>query len=46
MELGAVEEAIKGGLIGLAQRTSERGPRAAFLLEELTEGWQRSAHGV
>jgi hypothetical protein len=44
MELGAVEEMVKDGLIGLAQGAFERGPGAAFVLDELAERRKGSAH--
>jgi hypothetical protein len=44
MELGAVEETVKDGLIGLAQSAFERGPGAAFVLDELAERGKGSAH--
>jgi hypothetical protein len=44
MELGAVEETVEDGLIGLAQRAFEWGPGAAFVLDELAERRKGSAH--
>jgi hypothetical protein len=46
VELGAVEETIKGRLIVLTQRSSKWCPGAAFVLEELAEGWKRSTHDL
>jgi hypothetical protein len=46
VELGAVEETIKGRLIVLTQRSSKWCPGAAFVLEELAEGWKRSTHDI
>ena len=46
MELGAVEETIKGRLIVLTQGSSKWRPGAAFGLDELAEGWKRSTHDV
>src|SRR5262245_47271448 len=46
VELGAIEETIKGRLIVLTQRSSERCPGPAFVLDELAEGWKRSTHDI
>jgi hypothetical protein len=46
VELGAVEETIKGRLIVLTQRPSKWCPGAAFVLDELAERWKRSTHDI
>jgi hypothetical protein len=46
VELGAVEETIKGGLIVLTQRASKWCPSPAFVLDELAEGRKRSTHKI
>jgi hypothetical protein len=46
VELGAVEETIKGSLIVLTQGAPKGGPGTAFIFDELAEGWKRSTHNI